>query len=113
MTHHTNSASALLSPDEVQALAGALDDTLLLSQVEDEAKTEVLRRSLAQYIVEMAKAGERDRARLCVGALNYLDEHLQHRRSGFRKKSQVSALSGLSAGRPNRTTSGVAISRIR
>jgi hypothetical protein len=73
-----------LSQDDVRVLAGALDDALLLTNVEAAAHVEDPRSTLARYIVHMAGAGERDRTQLAIKALEYFEENLQNRRAAFR-----------------------------
>ena len=64
---------AWFEPDEVQILVGAFDKAWETVQaigvVYAEAKAEAVRTILAKHIIEAAKQGERDHARLRDGAL--------------------------------------------
>ena len=75
MLHYlTKYTATVFSPEVVSILAAALDDAW--SSIEAMkalnvrgSSSEALREILAKHIIEMAKAGERDRIRLCQGAV--------------------------------------------
>jgi hypothetical protein len=75
MLHYlTKYPPVVFSPEVVSILAAALDDAWSSVEVTNTlnlpgSSSEILREILAKHIIEMAHAGERDRKRLCEGAI--------------------------------------------
>jgi hypothetical protein len=92
-----------LSPDDLRMLASALNDALLLANAEDAAHVYDLRRLLGRWM-DLVRAGERDATKICVGALEYLEERAQVRRARLEAKARRHTL----ADRVQRTQVGEA-----
>jgi hypothetical protein len=85
-------------------LASALNDALLLANAEDAAHVYDLRRLLGRWMENLVRAGERDATKICVGALEYLEERAQVRRARLEAKARRHTL----ADRVQRTQVGEA-----
>jgi len=73
MIRHIRNEPAVFSPDTIRLLSGALDEAWESANVDQVFPIEdheiAVRDLLARHIIDLAKKGERDRARLVESAL--------------------------------------------